>query len=68
MPKMKLTLTMTDDQVPTATAIPAMRMAKIPKDPPMTHKNPDNIPKGVNRRRSPNNKVIQDMAKSTTVL
>ena len=53
IPTRKLTRIITEDHVPTAMAIPAVRMAKIPPVPPNTHSNPDNNPHGVKRTDSP---------------
>ena len=44
---------MTEDQVPSAAAIPAHWTAKIPKVAPGTHNKPDTSPHGVHTISSP---------------
>mmetsp|Transcript_28450 Transcript_28450/g.80084 ORF Transcript_28450/g.80084 Transcript_28450/m.80084 type:complete len:252 (+) Transcript_28450:3084-3839(+) len=53
IPQTKLTMTMVDAQVPTAAAMPALRMPMMPPVPPTTQRSPDSRPHGVNATSYP---------------
>jgi hypothetical protein len=68
IPQKKLVSTIVDDQVPTATAKPQVRIPYIPAHPPGTQNNPLTIPHFVNRKGSPIGIISQLVKKHIAVL